>query len=63
MPDSVHAQHNPRIAHAIQEADYIVLTPGDLYTSLISNLIIGGVPELIQKSQAKIIFIANTTNK
>jgi len=38
---------------AIQEADLVVLGPGDLYTSLVANLAVKGVPETIQKSKAK----------
>lgn len=64
MDGSEHARQSPDVATAITGADYIVITPGDLYTSTISNLIIGGVADLINKySQAKIIFIANNTNK
>ncbi len=47
----------------IMEADYIIIAPGDLYTSTIANFIIGGVKPLIQKSKAKLIFVANNTNK
>lgn len=63
MPGSQHARHNAKIASALQKADYIIITPGDIYTSIISNLIIGGVADLVQESQAKIIYIANITNK
>lgn len=63
MPGSETATHNGQIADVLHHADYIILTPGDLYTSTISNLIIGDVARLIQQSWAKIIFIANTTNK
>ncbi len=64
MPDSVTAKQNKSVAHAITSADYIIIAPGDIYTSTISNLIIGGVADLIKNySHAKIIFIANNTNK
>lgn len=64
MEDSVEAKQSKSVAHAITSADFIIIAPGDLYTSTISNLIIGGVADLIAKySHAKIIFIANNTNK
>lgn len=63
MPGSQHARHNEKIAMALAHAEYIIITPGDIYTSIISNLIIGGVSDLVQESQAKIIYIANITNK
>lgn len=64
MNNSKDAQHSKKVAEVITCAEYIILTPGDLYTSTISNLIIGGVADLIQHyCSAKIIFIANSTNK
>jgi len=63
MNDSQDAKHQKHIAKTIREADYIILSPWDLYTSTISNLIIWWVKDLITESHAKIIFVANTTNK
>jgi 2-phospho-L-lactate transferase/gluconeogenesis factor (CofD/UPF0052 family) len=63
MSDSTDARHKRSITHKIREADYIILAPGDLYTSTISNLIIAGMKELITNSSARIIYVANTTNK
>lgn len=64
MEGSHEARQSKAVANAITAADYIVITPGDIYTSTISNLIIGGVADLIKNySHAKIIFIANNTNK
>lgn len=48
---------------AILNADAIIIGPGDLYTSLIPNLLVSGVPEAIQKSQAKKIYICNLMTK
>lgn len=48
---------------ALEEADFIVIGPGDLYSSLLSNVIIGGVPEAIARSKAKLIFIGNLVSK
>jgi len=44
---------------AIKKANLIVIGPGDLYTSLISNLLVKGVPEAIRRSKAKKVFIMN----
>jgi uncharacterized cofD-like protein len=57
------AQINPDVAEAIAEADYLVLGPGDLYSSLISNLVVDGVAEAIQKSKCKVIYITNLVSK
>ncbi len=48
---------------AIAEADLIVMGPGDLYTSLIPNLLVAGVGEAIQKSPAKKVYIMNLMTK
>lgn len=44
---------------AIQEADFIIMGPGSLYTSIIPNLVINGVSENIKNSKAKKIYVAN----
>ncbi len=44
---------------AILSADLIVLGPGDLYSSLISILVIDGVSEAIRKSSGKFLYNVN----
>src|SRR3989344_61455 len=48
---------------AIANADAIVIGPGDLFTSLIPNLLVSGVPEAIKKSKAQKIFVCNLMTK
>ncbi len=40
----------------IESADYIMLSPGSLYTSVVATLLPAGMPEAIKNSNAKIIF-------
>jgi uncharacterized cofD-like protein len=47
----------------IEEADYILIGPGDIYTSIIPNLLVNGVIEAIQNSKAKKIFVMNLMTK
>ena len=54
---------SPFTAHAIGEADVIVIGPGDLYSSLIPNLLVEGVSEAVMKSKAKRIYICNLMTK
>jgi len=54
---------NPKAIKSIEESDYIVIGPGDLYTSIIPVLLVNGVKESIKKSKAKIIFIMNMMTK
>lgn len=44
---------------AILEADVIVIGPGSIFTSLIPNLLVGGVREALVKTSAKIIYVSN----
>ncbi|MEK6950429.1 MAG: gluconeogenesis factor YvcK family protein [Nanoarchaeota archaeon] len=52
--------------HAIEEimnADLVVLGPGGLYTSLIPNLLVEGIPKALRETQAKKIFVVNLMNR
>lgn len=44
---------------AIDEADAIILGPGSLYTSIIPNLLVEGIPRAIRRSKALKIYISN----
>lgn len=51
---------------AILNADYITIGPGDLYTSIVPNLVVLGMKEALQQAQlrgSKIIYITNTMTK
>ena len=50
---------NPRAIEVIEEAEYIITGPGDLYTTIIPNLLVKGMKEAIKKSNAKIVYIGN----
>jgi len=49
----------PETLEAIANADLITLGPGSLYTSLITNLLVRGIPEAIAASRATRVFICN----
>jgi len=49
----------PEALDAIREADMIVLGPGSLYTSIIPNLLVDGVVEAIQTSDALKVYVCN----
>ena len=50
---------NEDVLRAIEEADYIIMGPGILYTSIIPNLVISKVSEKIRESNAKKIYVCN----
>ena len=49
----------PNALKAIQEAEYIVIGPGSLYTSIIPNLLVDGVVDAIMKSDALKVYVCN----
>lgn len=57
------AKAYPPVLKAIQEADLIVIGPGDLYSSLAQILLVKGISESIKKSNAKKVYICNLMTK
>src|SRR3989338_6079992 len=57
------AKASPRALKAIRQANLIILGPGDVYTSVIPNLLVRGIPEAIAQSKAKKVFISNLMTK
>ena len=53
----------PEVLREIETADVIVLGPGDLYTSIIPNLLVDGVADSINYSKAKKVYIGNLMTK
>jgi len=49
----------PAAIKAIKEADYIIIGPGSLYTSLIPNLLVSDIADAIAQSQAPRIYVCN----
>ncbi len=54
---------NPNAHKAILNADYIIIGPGDLYTSIVPNLLSKGMKEALWETNAKIIYICNAMTK
>lgn len=48
---------------AIKHADYIIVGPGDLYSSIIATAMVDGMVEAIKNSPAKLIYIMNLMTK
>jgi uncharacterized cofD-like protein len=49
----------PKAIQAIQEADYIIIGPGSLYTSIIPNLLVPDITEALGRSKAVRIYVCN----
>src|SRR5690606_7050857 len=57
------ARINPMVETALSQADLIVIGPGDLFTSIIPNLVVSGVKEAIAASPGKVIYVNNLMTK
>ena len=57
------APATPEALSAIRAADMVVLGPGDLYTSILPNVIAGGVAKALSKAHAKLVLIVNLMSK
>lgn len=57
------AKANPEALEAIKNADMIVMGPGDLYTSILCNLVVDGIARAVAKSKAQKVFIINLMTK
>jgi uncharacterized cofD-like protein len=59
MLDPPDAAPMPESLEAIERADLISVGPGSLYTSLITNLLVRGIPEALAKARGLRVFICN----
>ena len=57
------AKANPRALQEIKEADLIVIGPGDLYSSILPNILAKGMKEALKTSSATKIYICNIMTK
>jgi len=57
------AMLNPEAAAAIAAADIVVIAPGNLYGSLAPALIVPGLAEALQSTEAAIVYICNLVTK
>jgi uncharacterized cofD-like protein len=53
----------PPVIDAAWWADYIIIGPGDLFTSIIPGLIVPGVVEAFKKSRGRLLFVMNIMTK
>jgi len=54
---------NKRAVKRIKKTDYLIVGPGDLYTSIIPVLLVKGIKKAIMSSKLKIIYIMNLMTK
>lgn len=57
------AEIYPGAKECIEDSEYIILGPGDLFTTMLPNLLVDGVSSALKKSKGKIIYISNLMTK
>ncbi len=57
------AEASPQAIEAIAEAKQIVIGPGSLYTSVLATLLVPGITEAINQSDARLIYVANVSTQ
>lgn len=57
------ATANPTAIKAIEQADLVLIAPGDLYTSLGPLLILDGIGEALKHTSAKVMYVCNLVTK
>ena len=57
------ADPNPQVLQAVAEADKIVFSSGDLYTSIVPHLLVDGIQEAINAARGQLIFVLNLMTK
>lgn len=60
---SGHIQAFAPVIEAIKEANLIIIGPGDLFTSILSNIVVPGVKKAIQETHATILYVVNIMTK
>lgn len=54
---------NPEALKAIKLADFIIIGPGDLYTSILPNFLVKGIKEAVKRSKGKKVYFCNIMTK
>ncbi|PIP14956.1 hypothetical protein COW98_01370 [Candidatus Roizmanbacteria bacterium CG22_combo_CG10-13_8_21_14_all_35_9] len=57
------AEANPKAIKRILESDYIIIGPGDLYTSIIAVFLVDRIKKAVLRTKAKIIYFLNLMTK
>jgi uncharacterized cofD-like protein len=56
-------QASDRACAAIAAADMVVLGPGDLYTSVLANVVVPGIETTLRDTTARLVYVANLMTK
>lgn len=57
------AKANPKALRALEAADFIIISPGDLFTSTVPNFLVEDVAEAVVKARGTRVYICNLMTK
>jgi uncharacterized cofD-like protein len=57
------APAHPPALDALRSADLVILGPGSLFTTVLANLLFGGVAEALHAARGQVVYICNTTTQ
>ncbi|HLD25304.1 MAG TPA: gluconeogenesis factor YvcK family protein [Patescibacteria group bacterium] len=57
------ARPNPEAINAIKHADMVIIGPGDLYTSLLPNLLVSHIADALRETRGTIVYVLNLMTK
>ncbi len=57
------AKANPKALRALEEADFIIISPGDLFTSTLPNFLVEDVAETIVRAKGTRVYVCNLMTK
>ncbi len=63
MIEPADARASLNAVDAIRDSDVVVLGPGSLYTSVLPNLLVGGIAEALNQSKALKIYVCNVATQ
>lgn len=53
----------PPALEAIRAADVVVIGPGSLFTSIMPNLLVNGIPQALRETSARVAYVCNVANQ
>ena len=63
MIDPEEAAAHPLAVRAIEEAELVAIGPGSLYSSILPNLMVGGIAEAVRNTSATVVYVCNVATQ
>ena len=63
MIEPASAPAHPLAVQAIEEADIVVIGPGSLYTSILPNILVGGISDALARTNATVVYVCNVATQ